>query len=181
MPGEKVVWITGAGRGIGRALARRLADSGWIVAASTRTEVDLLSLVAECAPGRVHAFPLDVTDLPQTEASVNDIEAQLGNLDLAVLNAGIHFPVSADNFSVEQFRQVMETNLMGTVNGLAQVIPRFVDRHGGHIAVAGLLLQAVYLGGVFASIYHGVPAGISALIVGIQPLLVAAAAGPVLG
>lgn len=51
----------------------------------------------------------------------------------------------------------------------------------GHIAVAGLLLQAVYLGGVFASIFHGVPAGISALIVGIQPLLVAAAAGPVLG
>lgn len=51
----------------------------------------------------------------------------------------------------------------------------------GHVAVAGLLLQAVYLGGVFASIFHGVPAGISALIVGIQPLLVAAAAGPVLG
>jgi drug/metabolite transporter (DMT)-like permease len=51
----------------------------------------------------------------------------------------------------------------------------------GHIAVAGLLLQAVYLGGVFASIHHGVPAGISALIVGIQPLLVAASAGPVLG
>lgn len=51
----------------------------------------------------------------------------------------------------------------------------------GHVAVAGLLLHAVYLGCVFASIYHGVPAGISALIVGIQPLLVAAAAGSVLG
>lgn len=54
-------------------------------------------------------------------------------------------------------------------------------RMAGHIAVAGLLLHGVYLGGVFASIFHGVPAGISALIVGIQPLLVAAAAGPVLG
>lgn len=51
----------------------------------------------------------------------------------------------------------------------------------GHIAVAGLLLHGVYLGGVFASIFHGVPAGVSALIVGIQPLLVAAAAGPLLG
>ncbi|HEX6958424.1 MAG TPA: DMT family transporter [Ferrovibrio sp.] len=51
----------------------------------------------------------------------------------------------------------------------------------GHIALAGLLLQAVYLGGVFASIFHGVPAGVSALIVGIQPLLVAAGAGPLLG
>lgn len=54
-------------------------------------------------------------------------------------------------------------------------------REAAHIAVAGLLLQAVYLGGVFASIFHGVPAGVSALIVGIQPLLVAAAAGPFLG
>ena len=51
----------------------------------------------------------------------------------------------------------------------------------GHMAVAGLLLQAVYLGGVFASIFHGVSAGVSALIVGIQPLLVAAAAGTMLG
>lgn len=54
-------------------------------------------------------------------------------------------------------------------------------KQAAHIAVAGLLLHGVYLGGVFASIFHGVPAGISALIVGIQPLLVAAAAGPVLG
>lgn len=50
-----------------------------------------------------------------------------------------------------------------------------------HIALAGLLLHGVYLGGVFASIYHGVQAGVSALIVGIQPLLVAALAGRILG
>lgn len=50
----------------------------------------------------------------------------------------------------------------------------------GHIAVAGLLLHATYLGGLFASIHQGVPAGVSALIVGIQPLLVAAVAGSLL-
>lgn len=54
-------------------------------------------------------------------------------------------------------------------------------QEAGHIAIAGLLLHGIYLGGVFASIFHGVPAGVSALIVGIQPLLVAAAAGPFLG
>ena len=51
----------------------------------------------------------------------------------------------------------------------------------GHIAVAGLLLHGVYLGGVFASIHHGVEAGVAALIVGTQPLLVAAASAPLLG
>lgn len=50
----------------------------------------------------------------------------------------------------------------------------------GHQVVAGLLLHSVYLGGVFASIHHGVEAGVSALITGIQPLLVALAAGPLL-
>lgn len=51
----------------------------------------------------------------------------------------------------------------------------------GHIAVAGLLVQGIYLGGVFASIHAGVPAGVSALIVSIQPLLTAAVVGPFLG
>ncbi|HLI12258.1 MAG TPA: DMT family transporter [Alphaproteobacteria bacterium] len=51
----------------------------------------------------------------------------------------------------------------------------------GHIAVAGLLVQGVYLGGIFAAIHLGVPAGVSAIIVSIQPLLTAAVAGPLLG
>jgi drug/metabolite transporter (DMT)-like permease len=50
-----------------------------------------------------------------------------------------------------------------------------------HLAIAGLLLHAVYIAGVFASIYHGLPAGISALIVGLQPVLTATLVGPLLG
>jgi drug/metabolite transporter (DMT)-like permease len=51
----------------------------------------------------------------------------------------------------------------------------------GHLALTGVLVHAVYLGGVFASIHQGVPAAVSALIVGLQPLLTAALAGPLLG
>jgi len=51
----------------------------------------------------------------------------------------------------------------------------------GHIAVAGLLIHAVYISCVFDSIFHGLPAGVSALIVGLQPLLTAAIVGPMLG
>jgi drug/metabolite transporter (DMT)-like permease len=50
-----------------------------------------------------------------------------------------------------------------------------------HLIIAGLLLHAVYIAGVFASIYHGLPAGISALIVGLQPVLTATLVGPFLG
>ena len=51
----------------------------------------------------------------------------------------------------------------------------------GHIAVAGLLVHAVYISCVFDSIHHGLPSGVSALIVGLQPLLTAAIVGPLLG
>ena len=54
-------------------------------------------------------------------------------------------------------------------------------RLAGHIAVSGVLIHTVYLGGVFASIHRGMPAGVSALIIGLQPLVVAIAAGPLLG
>lgn len=54
-------------------------------------------------------------------------------------------------------------------------------RQAAHIAVAGLLVHGAYLGGVFSAIEHGLPAGTVALIVGLQPLLTAVAAGPVLG
>lgn len=54
-------------------------------------------------------------------------------------------------------------------------------REAIHIGVTGLLVHAVYLGGVFMSIHHGLPAGVSALVVGMQPLLTAALAGVLLG
>lgn len=54
-------------------------------------------------------------------------------------------------------------------------------RAGAHIAVVGVLLQAVYLGGVYAAIFGGIPAGVSALVVGLQPLLTAVVVGPLLG
>jgi drug/metabolite transporter (DMT)-like permease len=54
-------------------------------------------------------------------------------------------------------------------------------RQWGHIGVSGLLIHAVYLGGVFTAIKHGLPAGITALVVGMQPLLTAVGAGRLLG
>jgi drug/metabolite transporter (DMT)-like permease len=51
----------------------------------------------------------------------------------------------------------------------------------GHIAIVGLLMHGGYLGGVFSSIHHGLPAGVSALIVGLQPVLTATVVGPLLG
>lgn len=54
-------------------------------------------------------------------------------------------------------------------------------QEAAHTAVAGLLIHAVFLSGVFSSMYHGIPAGVTALVVGLQPLLTATVVGPLLG
>lgn len=132
---HRVAWITGAGKGIGRALAKRLTQDGWTVAISARTEYDLKSLEAECVDGTVHMFPLDVTDITATTQVVKKIETKLGSINLAILNAGTHQEVTASQFSREPFQKLIDVNLMGTVNGLSEIIPRFMERRAGHIAV----------------------------------------------
>jgi NAD(P)-dependent dehydrogenase (short-subunit alcohol dehydrogenase family) len=166
---RKVAWVTGAGKGIGRAVARRLAHEGWTVAASARTAGDLVDLAAECPADSVHGFPLDVTDLPLTQTTVQLITKQLGDIDLAVLNAGTHIPMAAENFSVDTFRRLVETNLMGTVNGLAQIIPRLTERKSGHIAVVASL--AGYRGLPTAAAYGATKAGLINMCEALKPEL----------
>lgn len=132
-----VVWITGAGKGIGRAVALRYAAMGWTVIASARTESDLRTLHEEardCA-GSIDPLVLDVTDADACKAAVSDIRDLHGDIDMAILNAGTHKPFGVDAFSVEAFRGLVEVNLMGMVHGLAAVMPRMIERHCGRIVV----------------------------------------------
>jgi len=165
----KVAWVTGAGKGIGRALAKRLAEDGWTVAVSARTEKDLVTLADDFPDGRVHSFPLDVTDLCMTEATVKKIEQAIGTPDLVVFNAGTHIPVTAETFAVEPFRRLVETNLMGTVNGLAHILPRLVNRGHGHIAVVASL--AGYRGLPTSAAYGATKAGLINMCEALKPEL----------
>lgn len=133
-----VAWITGAGKGIGRELALQMAARGDLVAASARSAGDLARLVEETS-GRVVAFPLDVTDAAATAETIERIERELGPIDIAVLNAGTHLPDTAASFNVVATRHLVETNLMGAVNGLAPLLARFVPRRRGRIAVVASL------------------------------------------
>ncbi len=129
-----LVWITGAGSGIGRALALRLARDGATVAASARS-VESLAELAALAPGRIHAFPLDVTDAGAVAACVAAIEERHGPLDQVVLNAGTHIPMSLDDYAAATARTLMEVNYMGVVNGLDAVLRRLRARGRGVVAV----------------------------------------------
>lgn len=164
---DKVAWVTGAGKGIGRALSKRLADEGWTVAVSARTAEDLYDLAAECDPDRIHPYPLDVTDPSLVEETVRQIESDLGPIDLAILNAGTHAPLPAADFDVEPFRKLVETNLMGPANCLAPLIPRMIERQGGHIAVVGSV--AGYRGLPTAAAYGATKAGVINMCEALHP------------
>ena len=130
----QVVWITGASSGIGRALALRLARDGKRVVASARGAAALNELAAE-AGANLTALPLDATDKDACEQAVAWIEAEIGPIGLAVLNAGTHLPMGAADFAVEPFRKLVEINLMGTVNALAPTLGAMRARKAGHVAV----------------------------------------------
>ena len=144
-----LAWVTGAGSGIGRALALRLAREGWQVAVSARTSRDLSTLAAE-APDLIHPFPLDVTDAEAVSRTFAGIEERLGPIDLAVLNAGTYARDSAAQFDADAFRATVEVNLMGAVHCLAALMPRMLARGSGHIAVVASVSGYVGLPGAAA-------------------------------
>ncbi len=129
-----LAWVTGASTGIGRALALGLVARGWRVAASARPSPALDALVAD-GRGAVVTYPLDVRDAAASAATVAAIEADQGPIDLAMLNAGTYRPSWAAGLDVAAIRDMVETNLMGTVHGLVPAIAAMMPRGAGHVAL----------------------------------------------
>jgi short-subunit dehydrogenase len=150
-PGDGLAWITGASSGIGRAVALELVRRGYRVAVTARRAEALASLAAS-AQGHIFVFQSDVTDRIKTAAVVGEIEASLGPIALAFLNAGIYFPAERDGFSAEIVTKTFEVNVGGTVNCLAPVLEAMRKRQAGQIAITSSI--AGY-GGIPGSLAYG--------------------------
>lgn len=129
----RTAWITGASSGIGRQVAIDLARAGIRVAASARS-ADALAELAAAEPG-ITAYPLDVTDLAAVRTTVTQIAAELGAIDLALLNAGVWHPMGAADFDVERIARSMAVNYQGIVNALDPLVPMMTARGSGRIAL----------------------------------------------
>jgi len=128
--------ITGASSGIGEAVARRLAKRGYEVWLAARRVEILERIVADIASegGKAHAIALDVSKPDETESRVRDLDSSVGGLDLVVANAGIGGGTTAvSELTFKEAREVLDTNLMGSLATLLPVIPRMVERRRGHI------------------------------------------------
>jgi len=126
---SKVVLVTGASSGIGAATARHLADAGHRVVAGARRRDRLDAL----AGPRIDVHPLDVTSLESVRAFVEAAVGRHGRVDVLVNNAGV-MPLSPlADLRVDEWNQMIDVNLRGTLHGIAAVLPLMRAQGGGHI------------------------------------------------
>jgi NAD(P)-dependent dehydrogenase (short-subunit alcohol dehydrogenase family) len=131
----RVALVTGGGRGIGRWIARELAEAGMRVAVAARTAEQVEETAVEIGG---LGLAVDVIDRASVEAMVADAERELGPLDLLVANAGISLDErSAWEANTEEWWGVHEVNVLGVYLCCRTVIPGMLARGTGRIVITG--------------------------------------------
>ena len=126
---DRLVWITGASSGIGRACALRMSQRGARLILSGRNQDKLNALVAELGADRAWALPFDATSREATLAAAQQIEKQHGRLDVAFFNAGDCEYVDVKNFDSALFERVFRINFFGMVYGVEAALPLLRRSH----------------------------------------------------
>ena len=167
-PTQPVALITGAGSGIGRALAKLLAQKGYAILAVDLCEDPLRSLAEELqAQQKLFAYAVaDVTDPVRLVQAVRDLEAKLGPTDLLVANAGIGTETGAFNYSIENMNKVLSVNLLGVSNSIGAVLPGMIERQRGHLVAISSV--ASYRGLPRMLAYSASKTGVNAIMDGLR-------------
>jgi Dehydrogenases with different specificities (related to short-chain alcohol dehydrogenases) len=135
---DKVVLITGAGRGIGKRLAIGFARAGARVGllARSRAELDLTDLEIEHAGGISLRLRADVRDYDQVCAAVERMRVHYGGLHVLVCAAAIQGPIGPlSETSPKAWAETIETNLLGVMHACRAVLPSMIERRSGKIII----------------------------------------------
>ncbi|GIP19134.1 putative oxidoreductase YoxD [Paenibacillus montaniterrae] len=157
----KVAFITGAARGIGKATAIALAKEGVNVGLLARTETTLKEAAAELESMgvKVAYAAADVASKEQVESAIEALTNQLGPADILINNAGIAAFASVLEMDPEQWKRIIDTNLLGTYYVTRAVLPQLIEKNGGDIinisstsGLSGAATSSAYSASKFAVI-----------------------------
>jgi len=131
----RVAAVTGAGSGIGRALARELASRGAHLALADIDDEGLAETVALCEGGgvKVTATHLDVAERAAVEAWADQVVEEHGRVHLVINNAGVALAATVESMSYEDFEWLMGINFWGVVYGTKAFLPHLKAADQGHI------------------------------------------------
>jgi 2-hydroxycyclohexanecarboxyl-CoA dehydrogenase len=153
---DKVVLVTGAGRGMGQAMAERLAAEGARVAV-TDVDLDSAQKTAGALDGAA-AFRLDITDAAEVSTRIEEIVAALGPIDALVNNAGWDRLAPFLETDEDLWDRVIDINLRGPIRMTKAVLPSMVERQGGRIV--NISSDAGRVGSTGEAVYSACKAGI---------------------
>ena len=146
---NRVAIMTGAGKGLGRAMAIALAEAGADVVVTSRTMEELESLAAEIRSLDRKALPIqaDILEPDSGENVIAQAEKEMGHIDILVNNAGINIRKDAVDLPVKEFKRVIDTNLTGTFLFSQAAGKRFLKQGSGKIINVSSVLGSVTLPG----------------------------------
>ena len=159
----KTALVTGGAYGLGFAMAEALAAAGARITFNCRSRENLDRALADYAAKGIHArgYICDVTDEAQVAELVKSIEADLGGVDILINNAGIIRRIPMTEMSTEEFRQVIDIDLVGPFICAKAVIPGMVERgHGKIINICSMMSE---LGRETVSAYAAAKGGLKML------------------
>ena len=138
----RVVAITGASSGIGRATALRLARDGAAVAICARRLDRLEAAAAEISAAGGQALPMvaDVTRAAEMEAFVARTIERFGRLDVMICNAGFGVAGAIDQVPPEQMQKLVDINYTGTYHAIRAALPVFRRQHAGHLVIVSSIV-----------------------------------------
>ena len=131
----KTALVTGAGKGIGKAIAIALAHEGVHVGLMARTEKDLLAVAEEIKALGVNAFiaTADMADRLAVEAAITTLQGQLGSIDILINNAGTAAFGKFLELEPEVWENMIKVNLFGVYYATRAVLPQMIERKTGDI------------------------------------------------
>lgn len=137
---NSVVLITGASSGIGYQLAKDLAKQGAKVALLSR-RLELLHKLADELKDHtlVHIYKCDVTNKVEVAETISKVKKDFGKIDIAILNSGVAFRSSVLQYKSEEAEKTFNTNVLGAVYCIEQLLPDFIsEKHGVIVGISSL-------------------------------------------